>query len=53
MTSLYPRDNRVTVLIRALFDPSDDDQIKDAWGWFGVVLLGVVGIGALYLYNAR
>jgi hypothetical protein len=41
------------VLIRALFDPSDDDQIKDAWGWFGVVLLGVVGIGALYLYSAR
>src|SRR5260370_28433608 len=31
------------VLIRALFDPSADDQIKDAWGWFGVVLLGVVG----------
>jgi hypothetical protein len=41
------------VLIRALFDPSDDDQIKDAWGWFGVVLLGVIGIGALYLYNVR
>lgn len=41
------------VLVRALFNPSDDDQVKDAWGWFGVVLLGVVGIGALYLYNHR
>lgn len=40
-------------LVRALFQPSDDDQIKDAWGWVGVVLLGIVGIGALYLYNAR
>ncbi|MFY9953747.1 hypothetical protein [Bradyrhizobium sp.] len=41
------------MLIRALFDPSDDDQIRDAWGWFGVVLLGVIGVGTLYLYNAR
>ncbi|UQE03294.1 hypothetical protein [Bradyrhizobium japonicum] len=41
------------LLIRALFSPSDDDQIKDAWGWLGVVLLGVIGAGALYLYNVR
>jgi hypothetical protein len=26
------------VLIRALFEPSDEDDIKDAWGWLGVVI---------------
>ena len=40
------------MLVRALFDPSDDDQIKNAWGWFGVVVLGVVAIGALFLLYA-
>jgi hypothetical protein len=38
------------MLLGALFNPSDDDQIKNAWGWFGVVVLGaVVGIGALFV----
>jgi hypothetical protein len=43
------------VLTRALFDPSDDDEIKDAWGWLGVVvvLLGVIIIGAMYRYSVR
>lgn len=41
------------VLIRALFNPSDDDQIKDAWGLLGVALLGVAAIAALYLFKAR
>jgi hypothetical protein len=43
----------VILLIRALFNPSEDDQIKDAWGWLGVVILGGCGFGALYVYNAR
>jgi len=41
------------LLVRALFNPSEDDQIKDAWGWLGVVILGGVAIGAVYFYNAR
>ncbi|MDA9421746.1 MULTISPECIES: hypothetical protein [Bradyrhizobium] len=41
------------VLIRALFNPSDDDQTKDVWGWLGVALLGVAVIAALYLFKAR
>ncbi len=31
--------------LRALFNPSESDQIKDAWGWLGVVLVIIVGIG--------
>jgi len=40
------------VLFRALFNPSDNDEIKDAWGWLGVVLLPAVGVGAPYLLYA-
>lgn len=41
------------VLVRALFTPSEDDGIRDAWGWFGVLLLCAVGLGTLYIYNMR
>jgi len=41
------------LLVRALFNPSEDDRVKDAWGWLGVVTLGGVAIGAVYFYNAR
>jgi hypothetical protein len=36
------------VLIRALFEPSDDDGIKDAWGWFGVLVAGAAMFAMLY-----
>ena len=26
-------------LIRALFNPSEDDEIKNAWGWIGVLIV--------------
>jgi len=32
------------VLIRALFEPSDDEGIKDAWGWLGVLIAGAAVI---------
>jgi hypothetical protein len=41
------------LLVRALFDPSDDDRVRDAWGWLGIVILGGVAVGAVYFYNAR
>lgn len=41
------------LLVRALFNPSEDDQVRDAWGWLGVVMLGGVAIAAVYFYNAR
>jgi hypothetical protein len=31
--------------LRALFNPGESDQIKDAWGWLGVVHVIIVGIG--------
>ncbi|UPJ42771.1 hypothetical protein IVB40_01460 [Bradyrhizobium sp. 40] len=37
------------LLIRAVFEPSDDDGIKDAWGWIGILIVGGVGIGAILL----
>jgi hypothetical protein len=40
------------VLIRALFEPSDDDKVKDAWGWFGVVLLTLFVLASIFLYKA-
>jgi hypothetical protein len=40
-------------LLRALFNPSESEQIKEAWGWLGVVMVIIVGIGTLYLYNLR
>lgn len=31
-------------LIYWLFNPAEDDGVKDAWGWLGmIVLLGVIG----------
>lgn len=41
------------VLVRALFSPADSDEIKDAWGWLGVVLLAVFSLGALYIYKTQ
>lgn len=38
-------------LIRALFNPSDHDGVKNAWGWLGIVILGGVGVLALWLYK--
>ncbi|GLR85844.1 hypothetical protein [Bradyrhizobium iriomotense] len=38
------------VLIRALFEPSDDEEIKDAWGVLGIVILGG-GVVAVVLLN--
>jgi hypothetical protein len=35
-------------LIRALFNPSDDDQTKDAWGYLGVLYLGVAFMAYFY-----
>lgn len=40
------------VLIRALFEPSDDDGVKDAWGWFGVVLLSLFVVASFIFYKA-
>jgi len=40
------------VLIRALFEPSDDDKVKDAWGWFGVVLLSLFVVASFIFYKA-
>ena len=40
-------------LLRALFNPSESEQIKEAWDWLGVVMVIIVGIGTLYLYNLR
>lgn len=37
------------VLVWALFNPSDDDDVRDAWGWLGVVILGAVALGLIYL----
>lgn len=41
------------VLVRALFRPSEDDGIRDAWGWFGVLLVCAIGIVVVYIYNMR
>jgi hypothetical protein len=32
--------------VRALFNPINDDVVKDAWGWLGIAMicLGVVGL---------
>ncbi|OKO80408.1 hypothetical protein [Bradyrhizobium sp. AS23.2] len=40
------------LLIRAAFEPSEDEGIKDAWGWIGVVVLGSIGIGAILLFKS-
>jgi hypothetical protein len=36
------------VLIRALFEPSDEDGIKDAWGWLGVLIVGAAILAMIY-----
>jgi hypothetical protein len=36
------------VLIRALFEPSDDNGIRDAWGWLGVLVAGAAMFSMLY-----
>jgi hypothetical protein len=35
----------VVFSVRALFSPIDNDDVKNAWGWFGIVILGGGGIG--------
>ena len=37
-------------LIRALFEPSDDEKIKDVWGVIGLLILGG-GVVAILLLN--
>jgi hypothetical protein len=41
------------VLIRALFEPSDDDGIKDAWGWLGVLIVALAVLAVFYLSSQR
>jgi cobalamin biosynthesis protein CobD/CbiB len=36
-------------LIRALFNPADDDFIRRAWGWLGVVLIVASPMFASYI----
>jgi hypothetical protein len=38
------------VLIRWLFEPSEDDNIREAWGWLGVVLVAAVVVGSVVLH---
>jgi hypothetical protein len=38
-------------LIKALFEPSENDEVKDAWGWLGVLTLGLA-ISALFYFRA-
>jgi hypothetical protein len=37
------------LLGRALFNPSQDDEVKDAWGWLGVVVIGLAVFGGVFL----
>jgi hypothetical protein len=39
----------VLLLGRALFEPSNDEEIKDLWGGVGVLILGGVVVGAILL----
>ncbi len=39
------------LLIRTLFEPSDDDRVKDAWGWFRVVLLSLFVVASFIFYK--
>jgi hypothetical protein len=39
------------VLGGALFKPSDDEEIKDLWGYVGVLILGGVAVGVVVLTN--
>jgi hypothetical protein len=41
------------VLIRALFEPSDDEGLKDAWGWLGVLIVAVAVLAIFYLSSPR
>ena len=29
----------VMALVTALFNPSEDNEVKDAWGWIGVLII--------------
>jgi hypothetical protein len=39
-------------LIRALFKPSDDKEIKDIWGGIGALIIGGVVVGAIILLKS-
>jgi hypothetical protein len=41
------------VLIIALLEPSDDDGIKDAWGWLGVLIGALAVLAAFYFSSPR
>jgi uncharacterized membrane protein YgdD (TMEM256/DUF423 family) len=43
----------VIFFIRALFSPADDDSIREAWGWVGVVLIVGAVLFAGFIYNSR
>ncbi|WP_407122839.1 hypothetical protein [Bradyrhizobium sp. STM 3561] len=36
------------VLVRALFNPVDDETVRDAWGWLGVWAAAALGCAVLY-----
>jgi hypothetical protein len=38
---------------RALFNPSESEQVKDAWGWLCGVIVSIVGIGTLVFAPAK
>lgn len=40
-------------LMRALFEPSDEDDIKDAWGWVGVGIVGLAAFAVFYFSPQR
>ncbi|WP_157785759.1 hypothetical protein [Bradyrhizobium liaoningense] len=40
-------------LMRALFQPSDEDDIKDAWGWVGVGIVGLAAFAVFYFSPQR
>jgi hypothetical protein len=40
-------------LIRALFEPSDEEYIKDAWGWVGVAIVGLAVVAMFYFSSQR
>ncbi|MET4331357.1 hypothetical protein ABIB80_007217 [Bradyrhizobium sp. i1.15.2] len=40
-------------LIRALFEPSDEEDIKDAWGWVGVAIVGLAVVAMFYFSSQR
>jgi hypothetical protein len=40
-------------LIRALIYPADHEPIKHAWGWFGVILIGIFACVVFYMNHCK